>query len=257
MTAQERSFLDFGGRLVVVTGASSGLGRACAGVLSEHGARILLVGRDPATLAATRRGLSGEGHEVLVLDLNHLDRIGPEIARVAGQVGRVYGLCHAAGVVETRPLSVTTSEVVQQMMTVNLLAGLELARAVARRDVMDQDGGSLVFLSSIYGRVGVAGETGYSATKGAVAAAVRSMAIELARRRVRVNAISPGLVLTPMTDSALGTLSREHVAAIEQKHPLGLGTPADVARAALFLLSPATAWITGIDLVVDGGYSAQ
>src|SRR3970282_1918355 len=75
VTAQERSFLDFGGRLVVVTGASSGLGRACAGVLSEHGARILLVGRDPATLAATRRGLSGKGHEVLVLDLNHLDRI--------------------------------------------------------------------------------------------------------------------------------------------------------------------------------------
>jgi NAD(P)-dependent dehydrogenase (short-subunit alcohol dehydrogenase family) len=83
------------------------------------------------------------------------------------------------------------------------------------------------------------------------------MAIELARRRVRVNAISPGLIRTPMTGAALHALSPEQVAAIEQRHPLGPGSPADVARAALFLLAPATGWITGIDLAVDGGYSAQ
>jgi len=252
-----QDFLDFGGRVVVVTGASSGLGRACAEELSARGARVVLVGRDASRLAIAQGGLSGTGHEMLVLDLSQLDQIGPALARLSNHVGRLYGLLHAAGIVETRPLSVTTVDVVQKMMNVNLLAGLELARAVARRDVMELEGGSLVFLSSIYGRVGVAGETGYSATKGAVAAAVRSMAIELARRRVRVNAISPGLVITPMTDTALGAISPEQVAAIEQKHPLGLGTPADVARAAVFLLSPATTWITGIDLVVDGGYSAQ
>jgi NAD(P)-dependent dehydrogenase (short-subunit alcohol dehydrogenase family) len=83
------------------------------------------------------------------------------------------------------------------------------------------------------------------------------MAVELARRRVRVNTISPGLVMTPMTDTALSALSAEQVAAIERRHPLGLGAPVDVARAAVFLLSPASRWITGVDLAVDGGYTAQ
>jgi NAD(P)-dependent dehydrogenase (short-subunit alcohol dehydrogenase family) len=83
------------------------------------------------------------------------------------------------------------------------------------------------------------------------------MAMELARRRIRVNTISPGFVKTPMTMSALDTLSPDQAAAIERKHPLGIGAPVDVARAAVFLLAPATTWITGTDLVVDGGYSAQ
>jgi NAD(P)-dependent dehydrogenase (short-subunit alcohol dehydrogenase family) len=140
---------------------------------------------------------------------------------------------------------------------VNVLAGLELARAVSRRDVMTPEGGSLLFLSSVYATGGAAGETGYSATKGAVAAASRSLAVELARRRIRVNTISPGMVRTPMTESALAVLSGDQIEAIEKKHLLGTGTPADVARAAVFLLSPAAAWITGADLAVDGGYSAH
>lgn len=257
MTQPGRSFLDFEGRNVVVTGASSGIGRACAVELSALGARVVLMGRDTGRLAATRALLTGSGHETLALDLTALDRVAPAIVDLAARVGPLYGLCHVAGVVATTPLSTTTVDVVQSMMTVNVLAGLELARTVVRRDIMTPDGGSLVFMSSVYGRAGAAGQTGYSATKGAIAAAVRAMAIELARRRVRVNSISPGLVRTPMTDTALDVLSSGQVAAIEQRHPLGLGTPTDVARAAVFLLAPATAWITGADLVVDGGYSAH
>jgi NAD(P)-dependent dehydrogenase (short-subunit alcohol dehydrogenase family) len=253
----ERSFLDFGGRCVVVTGASQGIGRACAEELSAHGAKVVLVGRHQAKLEAARAALTGNGHEILVSDLTQFDRIGPAVSQMVSQVGRLYGLCHAAGEVATQPLAATTVEVVQQLMAVNVLSGLELARAISRRDVMDPDGGSFVFLSSIYGNVGVAGETGYSATKGAMTAAARAMAMELARRRIRVNTISPGFVRTPMTDHALDTLSPEQAAAIEQKHPLGVGMPVDVARAAVFLLAPATTWITGTDLVVDGGYSAQ
>jgi NAD(P)-dependent dehydrogenase (short-subunit alcohol dehydrogenase family) len=250
-------FLDFGGRWVVVTGASSGLGRACAQELSAQGARILLVGRDRSTLVSARDTLTGAGHEMLVLDLENVDAIAPEVGRIAEGLGRVYGLCHAAGMVETGPLTAMTPDSVRKVMAVNTLSGLELARAVARRNVMEPEGGSLLFVSSIYGLVGAAGQTAYSASKGAMTAAVRSLAIELARRRIRVNAISPGLVMTPMTETALAALSREQVAAIEQRHPLGLGSPADVARAAVFLLAPATKWITGVDLIVDGGYCAQ
>jgi NAD(P)-dependent dehydrogenase (short-subunit alcohol dehydrogenase family) len=122
---------------------------------------------------------------------------------------------------------------------------------------MDPEGGSVVFLSSVYALAGVPGQIAYSASKGAVAALVRSMAIELARRRIRVNSISPGLVLTAMTGAALEALAPEQISTIEQKHPLGPGTPTDVARAALFLLAPSTRWITGVDLPVDGGYCAQ
>jgi NAD(P)-dependent dehydrogenase (short-subunit alcohol dehydrogenase family) len=257
MTLPRGSFLDFGGRAVIVTGASSGIGRACAIELAMQGARVVMIGRDAARLDDARANLEGTGHLTAILDLDDLARIETTIRHLAVETGPLYGLCHAAGVVATRPLSTTTADVVERMMRVNLLAGLELARTVTRRDVMTSEGGSLLFVSSVYASAGAAGETGYSATKGAVASAVRAMAVELARRRIRVNAVSPGIVKSPMTETALAVLTSAQVAAIESKHPLGSGTPEDVARAAVFMLSPASAWITGVDLAVDGGYSAH
>jgi NAD(P)-dependent dehydrogenase (short-subunit alcohol dehydrogenase family) len=194
---------------------------------------------------------------VLALDLARHDAIAPAVTTLRADTGPLYGLCHAAGIVETRPLASNTVAVVQSQLDINLLAGLELARAVCRRDVMTPDTGSLLFVSSIYGRVGMPGQIGYCATKGALVAAVRAMAIELARRRIRVNCLSPGLVLTQMTEEALAKLSPEHVDKLKSAHPLGAGQPEDVARAAVFLLAPATGWITGADLPVDGGFTAQ
>jgi NAD(P)-dependent dehydrogenase (short-subunit alcohol dehydrogenase family) len=253
----ERSFLDFGERWVIVTGASSGLGRATAVELARHGARVVLVGRDQARLAQTAALLEGAEHRIVGLDLARHDDIAPEMSRLRADIGPIYGLCHAAGIVETRPLSSTTVAVLQAQLDVNLIAGLELARAVCRRDVMTPDGGSVLFISSVYGRVGMPGQAGYCATKGALAAAARALAIELARRQVRVNCLSPGLVLTQMTEQALGKLSPEHVEKLKAAHPLGAGQPEDVARAAVFMLAPATRWITGADLAVDGGFTAQ
>jgi NAD(P)-dependent dehydrogenase (short-subunit alcohol dehydrogenase family) len=148
-------------------------------------------------------------------------------------------------------------EGLRTMLEVNLTAGIEMARAVTRRDVMTEEGGSILFISSIYGRVGMPAEIGYSATKGAVTAAARSMAIELARRKVRVNTLSPGFIHTPMTDQALSVLSDEQKRVLQESYPLGPGTPEEVARAAVFLLAPQNSWITGTDLVVDGGYTAR
>jgi NAD(P)-dependent dehydrogenase (short-subunit alcohol dehydrogenase family) len=251
------SFLDFAGRWVVVTGASSGLGRAVALELARHDARVVLVGRDAARLAETASQLGGAEHRIVELDLVEHDRITPEILRLRAEIGPLYGLCHAAGVVATRPLQSNTVDVMRTQLDVNLLAGLELARAVCRRDVMAPEGGSLLFFSSVYGHVGMPGQIGYCATKGAVASAVRAMAIELARRKIRVNSISPGLVFTEMTRQSLGVLSPEHVEKLEAAHPLGTGQPEDVARPAVFLLAPGTRWITGADLAVDGGFTAQ
>jgi len=246
---------DFGGRWVVVSGASSGIGRALSIELSRQGARLILLGRDPERLAATASRFSTDC-KTLCLDLRQSAEIAARVTPLCQSAGRIYGLCHAAGVVETRPLASSTPEGIQAMMGVNLLAGLALARVVSRRDVMTEGEGSLLFISSVYGRVGKAGQVGYSATKGAVSAAVRSMALEMARRKIRVNALSPGLVRTEMTEKAFALLSQAQVEEIEKAHPLGTGTPEDVARAAAFLLPPLSRWITGIDLVIDGGCTA-
>lgn len=248
---------DFDGKTVVVSGASSGIGRAISVELGRRGARVVLVGRNRAELDQTAALLPGGSGVVLELDLGLHDEIVPAVRDVAKSGGRVYGLCHSAGVVETLPLSASPAARVQAMMEVNYLAGMELARAVSRRDVMEPDGGAILFMSSIYALIGMPGQIAYSGSKGAVKAAARSMAIELARRNIRVNVLSPGMVRTEMTDGALGKLAPEQVQALEDQHPLGFGRPEDIAQAAAFLLSPASRWITGTDLVVDGGRSAH
>lgn len=257
MKMKNRPFIDFQGKRMLVTGASSGIGRAISIELGNNGAGLILLGRDRKRLEETALALGPVEHHIICHDLSNHSEILPKVKEVYQSVGRIYGLCHCAGIVETRPLSSYKVESLRVMLDVNLISGLELARAVSRRDIMEEDGGSILFISSIYGRVGIPGQISYSASKGAVVAAARSMAIELARRKIRVNTISPGLVRTAMTDEAFSKLSEQQVQEIEKSFPLGTGTPEDVARAAVFLLAPQNSWITGIDLVIDGGYTAQ
>ena len=246
------------GRRVLVTGASSGLGRAISIELSRHGAVLILVGRNRPALEETQAALAASpDHDILELDLRDQKQIYPRTREAVERQGPIYGFCHSAGVVDTRPLQATSRESIQAILDVNLLAGLEMARVISRRDVLEAEGGSLLFISSIYALIGMPGETAYSASKGAVLAAVRALAVELARRRIRVNALSPGFVRTAMTERALSKLSGEQAQAIIEAHPLGMGTPEDVARAAAFLLAPVNGWITGTNLVIDGGFTAR
>jgi NAD(P)-dependent dehydrogenase (short-subunit alcohol dehydrogenase family) len=244
-------------KTIVVSGASSGIGRAIAILLARQGAGLVLIGRNRERLEETRRRAEAKICHIVELDLSRQADIMPAIKDTAAATGRFYGLCHAAGTVETLPLSATTPEKIQTMMQVNFLGGMELARAVTRRDILNEDGGSVLFISAIYGHIGKPGQIAYSGSKGAVTAAARSMAIELARRNIRVNILSPGMVRTEMTEKAFTGLSGQQVQALKDTHPLGFGSPEDVAHAAAFLLSPESKWITGTDLVVDGGCSAQ
>ncbi len=253
----EIPFIDFGGQWILLTGASSGIGRAIAVEIARRGARVLLTGRNEAQLEITKGQLPANAARIVAQDLRQIDALSGLVRDHARDHGRIHGLCYCSGVVETRPLASFQAEGVRDMVTVNVTAALELARAVCRRDVMTETGGALLFITSIYGTVGMPGQMAYSATKGALQSAARSLAIELARRKIRVNTLSPGLVHTPMTAKAFELLSKEQIHEIESSHPLGPGEPEDVARAAAFLLAPQSTWITGTDLVLDGGYTAR
>lgn len=247
----------FADRWLIVTGASSGIGRAVSLELVALGARVVLMGRNTERLAETAKlaGAAGRTH-IHVLDLAAVDRIGDVIASLVAALGPIYGLCHAAGLGQTIPFRSTRADVTRTQMEINLHAGLELARALTRRDAMPASEGSILWLSSVYAHVGGIGEVAYCATKGAVVAASRAMALELARKGVRVNTLSPGFVSTGMTDAPESRLSTEQWAQIIARHPLGAGTVEDVARAAVFLLDPRNRWITGTDLIIDGGFTA-
>jgi NAD(P)-dependent dehydrogenase (short-subunit alcohol dehydrogenase family) len=248
----------FADRWVLVTGASSGIGRAIAVELSAAGARVALLGRNAAALHETA-SLCGPAAvtEIVIQDLAQIDAIADSVAGVARKLGRIYGLCHCAGASLTLPLAATRPDRARALMDVNFHAGLELVRAVTRRDVMTEAGGSLLWMSSAYAHVGAPAQSAYSATKAAIIGASRSLALELAPRAIRVNSLSPGMVRTPMTDSAVTRMSEEQWARIAALHPLGIGKPEDVAHAAVFLLDPRNTWITGADLRIDGGYTIQ
>ena len=248
----------FADKWVIVSGASSGIGRAICGELAAQGARIVLIGRSAERLNEVAPELGpSDRTATLVLDLSNLEGIAEGIREVTARTGPIYGLCHAAGATLTLPLLTTKPERARALMDINFFAGLELARAVVRRETLAEEGGSLLWISSVAAHVGAPGQIAYCASKGSISAAVRAMAVELAPRRVRVNSVSPGVVRTEMSDASRSKMTAEQWDRIVAQHPLGIGQPGDVARAAAFLLHPANPWITGADLIIDGGYSLQ
>lgn len=243
---------------ILITGASSGIGRQCAIHCCELGANVVLLGRNQERLAETKELLPVGSQSIsFSVDLTSFDTLSQVFKDAVEKMGPLDGLIHCAGISTTLPLRALKTEKVEHLLRTNVTTAVELSRLFTKKAHLSASGGSIVWLSSVMGMVGEVGKTAYSLSKGALLAGAKSLALELAAKNVRVNCVSPGVVKTPMSDQAVYSQSTTAREKITERHPLGLGHPEDVAHACTFLLSDAAGWITGVNLPVDGGYTAH
>jgi NAD(P)-dependent dehydrogenase (short-subunit alcohol dehydrogenase family) len=247
--------LDLSGKLVLVTGASSGIGRATAIVLSRMGARLILAGRRIGALEETLAAMKNcADHICSTFDLTDLDGIPKWIAEVVGRAGtQLDGVVHSAGLSANVPLRAMSRSNIDKLIIPNVSAALMLLRGATAKLVAAPAGMSIVLISSVAAIVPSPGLITYSATKSAINAIARSAAKELAVKDIRVNSIIPGYVRTPMlTQFADEITNFEH---IEKQQFLGMIEPEEIGVMAAYLLSGAARSITGSQFVMDGGFT--
>jgi NAD(P)-dependent dehydrogenase (short-subunit alcohol dehydrogenase family) len=242
-------------RHVLITGASSGIGREMAISLSGQYS-LILGGRDAERLEATRQACqSPDRHLCWARDLSDVTTLGDALIGFLAECGvRVASFVHCAAVLKVLPLRSISIGHVQDVMNTNVLAAMEITRVLMRKNVNHKSLESIVFISSIASQFGAKGFTAYCASKAGLDGLMKALAVELGPE-VRVNSVLPGGVRTPMTDAMFddpATAER-----LTRDYPLGIGLPSDISDAVAFLMSAQARWITGHQLVVDGGRSAN
>lgn len=245
------------GKNIVVTGASSGIGRQVAISCSRMGAKVVLIGRNKERLTEAYQQMEGTGHIIENYDLTDLANQKEMVGSFVSQIGAIDGLVNCAGISTTLPLNVAKPETMDRFFHVNVYTAYFLTQAVCRVGNFSKDGGSIVFFSSAAGQYGESCKSIYGMTKGALFAGAKSLACELARRNIRVNSISPGVIVTPINQNLPHIADPEQRKQTEALHLLGLGDPNDIANACIYLLSDASRWVTGSNLVVDGGFTTR
>lgn len=241
-------------KVIIISGASSGIGKAIAISLSQSGAKCVLIGRNIERLNNVRSLCVGETL-IFTEELANFERYESIVEEVYARWGKIYGFVHSAGIEQTILIPQIKQEDLRSIFEINVFSAIEFVKCISKKKFKEENQ-SHVIISSVMGVVGNKGLTTYSATKGAVIAMVKSMALELAGKKVRINTVSPGHVSdSEMSLNKESKLSDEANKAIADNHPLGLGKCMDVANAVRFLLSPESSWITGQNIIIDGGYS--
>ena len=243
-------------KTIIITGASSGIGRQCAISCSKMGASVVLVARNEDRLKSTLSEMKAGNHLYYSLDVTSYDEIESVIQDVVLKIGKISGFIHSAGIELTLPLKMLKPIKFQEVFAVNVVSAFTISRILSKKKFID-DAASFVFISSIMAQLGQPGKIGYCSSKGALVAGARAMALEFAKRKIRVNSVLPGMIKTKMSLDLLDSLSKDSRLSIESMHPLNIGNTEDVANACIYLLSDASKWVTGTNLIVDGGYSAR
>lgn len=234
------------GKTILVTGASSGIGRAVAIECARAGARLVISGRDQPRLDATMALLAdvADGvHQAVVADLTDPN----QLTRLATAAGQLDGVVHGAGIDGVAPARMFRQSFLESVMATNFMTPAMLTQKLLYQKQL-KNGASIVFLSSIAVHTGTVGLGPYGASKAALEGFMRALALEIAPRGMRANALAPGLVDTPLVNHAVEWLAEQG-----KKYPLGLGRPEDVAYGAIYLLSDASRKVTGTRLHLDGG----
>lgn len=252
--------MNFAGKVVLVTGASSGIGAAIARAFGAASADVLLSGRDSRRAKQVMSDMSAGGRtRFAAADLGEAAASDRLVETALREFGRLDVLVNNAGVIHRATVEETTDAQWRQTMTVNLDAAFRLSRAAVPA-MRRQGGGAIVNIASDWALVGGERGAAYCASKGALVALTRAMALDHARDRIRVNAVCPTDVDTPMLDSEFVSTGETREAGLERLGagiPMGrVGTPEEVAQAVLFLASHAASFVTGVALPVDGGVTA-
>lgn len=240
---------------IILTGATSGIGFETLKQLVENNHTVFAIGRDFSKIDSFIQD-NKKQIKKYVFDFVSVQDVVKLFLDFDLNDEKFDGLIHCAGIEETIPLSLYTPDKIKQIYDINVFAGIELLRHFTKKKYSN-DGASVVFLSSVMGVLGQSGKIGYCSTKAAVLGMVKAGALEFAKRKIRVNAVLPGVVNTPMTQNLFAQIGKERIEQITEMHPLGLGKVEDVVPAILFLISENSKWITGQNFVVDGGYSIQ
>lgn len=245
------------GKRIIVTGASSGIGRACAELAADLGASVVLVARRGDLLQDVCSKLPcPEKHLCIECDVS--DDVSVEaMIKKAVSGGKLDGLVHSAGIGPAVPLAAYDKREASRVLEINYLSFLAIMQHCSKKKNINC-GFSAVAISSTSALAGARGQCTYAGSKGALSACVRTLAIELVTKGVRVNAVCPSHIKTEMFDNVIGDVSDQAtLGRIIERQPLGIGTPAQVAGPVCFLLSDASNFITGVNLPVDGGFMAQ
>jgi Dehydrogenases with different specificities (related to short-chain alcohol dehydrogenases) len=238
------------GKNILVTGASSGIGRAIAIECSKMGAAVILVARNQERLSQTLAQMSGEGHLSFCADLSQEEELDVLVANIP----QLNGVVHCAGIGPHVPFKFVNKAKLDEVFSVNYFAPTLLSQKLLKAKKISKQS-SIVFISSISGNcIASAASSIYCSTKAAIGGLVKAMAVDLAPQGIRVNSISPGAIHTAIFDN--GEISDEQLKEEEQRYLLKrLGKPEEIAYATIYLLSDASAWTTGTNLIIDGGYT--